>query len=166
MLLYISFMPDDNPPIKRSSELAPLSREHHEGLLFVWKIRQGLLLQIDHERLARFVQWFYTVIIVPHFEIEEKVLIPILGKKMSLKEQMLDEHAVVRKLVHEVAESPSTALFQRLAEVYNDHIRFEERILFKHIEVSVTPVELKALGLQLAEVTGEMPVWDDAFWLK
>ena len=29
-------------PIKRSKELVPLSKEHHEGLLFAWKIKQGL----------------------------------------------------------------------------------------------------------------------------
>ena len=29
-------------PLKRSKELAPLSREHHDGLLFAWKIKQGL----------------------------------------------------------------------------------------------------------------------------
>ena len=30
-------------PIKRSKQLAPLSREHHDGLMYVWKIREVLL---------------------------------------------------------------------------------------------------------------------------
>jgi hypothetical protein len=46
-------------PIKRSAALSPLSREHHEGLLFAWKIRQGLQKNIDPERISKFTKWFW-----------------------------------------------------------------------------------------------------------
>lgn len=155
-----------NPPIKRSRELAPLSREHHGGLLFVWKIKQGLVKEISPQRISAFVEWFWISELAPHFSKEENILLPVLGKKMSLKEQLLDEHAAIRKLLQEVTEAPTTGVLQRLIQAVDDHIRFEERVLFKHIEVSATEEEMKEIGAQLAEGTGEKAVWHDEFWMK
>ena len=45
-------------PLKRSQYLAPLSREHHETLLFTWKIKQGLSLKIELDRIVSFCNWF------------------------------------------------------------------------------------------------------------
>lgn len=157
-------MPQDNPPIKRSIELTPLSREHHEGLLFSWKIKQGLEKGIEATRIAAFVGWFWKVELCQHFKKEEEVLIPYLGKKMTLKERLLEEHALVRQLVDEVASAPTPILLLKLAEVVHDHIRFEERVLFKHLEVSLTPAELGQVGAALLEDARVMEAWPDAFW--
>jgi hemerythrin-like domain-containing protein len=155
-----------NPPIKRSTELAPLSHEHHEGLLFAWKIKQGLQKEISPQRIGAFVEWFWISELAPHFSKEENVLLPVLGKKMSLKEQLLDEHAAIRKLLQEATEAPTPGLLQKLVQAVDDHIRFEERVLFKHIEVSATEEQLKEIGAQLAEDSEEKAVWDDVFWTR
>ena len=44
----------DTNLIKRSKELAPLSPDHHEGLLFVWKIKQGLANKASFETLRNY----------------------------------------------------------------------------------------------------------------
>ncbi len=159
-------MPDANPPIKRSAELAPLSREHHKGLLFVWKIKQGLQKDIDTKRISAFVHWFWTVELAPHFQKEETLLLPALGKKMSLKERLLDEHAAIRKLMEDLQNHSTVELLQKLANAVHDHIRFEERVLFKHIEVSASAEELMEIGKALAVVKKKLPVWEDEFWVK
>jgi hypothetical protein len=89
-----------------------------------------------------------------------------LRKKMSLKEQLLDEHAAIRKLLQEATEAPTPGLLQKLVQAVDDHIRFEERVLFKHIEVSATEEQLKEIGAQLAEDSEEKAVWDDVFWMR
>ena len=38
-------------PLKRNPNLVPLSREHHYGLLFCWKLKQGLANGTDPEIL-------------------------------------------------------------------------------------------------------------------
>jgi len=60
-------------PIKRSKELAPLSREHHDGLLFAWKIKQGLANKTSIATLCSYTRWFWTNHMKPHFKDEEKV---------------------------------------------------------------------------------------------
>ncbi|HVG11408.1 MAG TPA: hypothetical protein VM843_00330 [Flavisolibacter sp.] len=159
-------MPDDNPPIKRSIELTPLSREHHEGLLFSWKIKQGLDKHIETSRISNFVSWFWKEELCQHFDKEEEVLLSFLGKKMTLKERLLEEHALIRHLVHDAEVSPTPALLLKLSEVVHDHIRFEERVLFKHLEVSLTAEELGQIGQQLLETTKVHSDWPDPFWLR
>ncbi|HEX6845465.1 MAG TPA: hypothetical protein VF144_00740, partial [Chitinophagaceae bacterium] len=86
-------------PLKRSKELAPLSREHHDGLLFVWKIRQGLANGTPVETLGDYTKWFWTNHIKPHFKDEEKVLVKFLPVDNALVKQMFKEHAEIRDLI-------------------------------------------------------------------
>jgi hypothetical protein len=46
-------------PIKRSEQLAPLSREHHDGLMYVWKIREGLKNGAAVGKLKQYTIWFW-----------------------------------------------------------------------------------------------------------
>lgn len=43
--------------LKRNENLKVLSREHHYGLLFSWKIREGLQKSIPTERMRPFVEY-------------------------------------------------------------------------------------------------------------
>ncbi|HEX4876854.1 MAG TPA: hypothetical protein VFV31_09305, partial [Chitinophagaceae bacterium] len=71
-------MKDEIKPIKRSKQLAPLSREHHDGLLFAWKIKQGIANNATVEQMRKFALWYWRQHIKPHFFQEEKILLPYL----------------------------------------------------------------------------------------
>ena len=58
-------------PIKRNKNIVPLSREHHATLLFCWKLKSGIQLGIDPERIQRYVNYFYEHELLPHFKKEE-----------------------------------------------------------------------------------------------
>ena len=153
-------------PIKRSKELAPLSREHHDGLLFVWKIKQGLANGTSIETLCNYTRWFWSNHLMPHFRNEEKVLIRFLPAENVLVQQMLKEHEKIRDLVFSLDKEPDPNSLQMLANLINDHIRFEERQLFAYAEENLTPE-------QLVEIYKEFPndphcntVWKDEFWIK
>src|SRR5688572_14989203 len=62
-------------PIKRSEQLAPLSREHHDGLLFAWKLRQGLAKAIPVETLSSYCIWYWKNHIKQHFHHEEDIIL-------------------------------------------------------------------------------------------
>lgn len=158
-------------PIKRSKELAPLSREHHNGLLFAWKIKQGLSNGTPLETLCNYTRWFWSNHLEPHFKDEEKVLVRFLPADNLLVQQMIQEHAQIRDLVISLDKEIEPNSLKLLSEYINAHIRFEERELFPYVEKTLTPE-------QLTEVYNDLPNdlhcntdpiaigWKDEFWVR
>ena len=64
----------DHAPIKRHQALVSFSKEHHFGLLLVWKIRQGLANAVSAERISRYVLFFFNEDLKFHFREEEELL--------------------------------------------------------------------------------------------
>ena len=119
-------------PIRRHYTLHPLSREHHHSLLLCWKIRTGVRKNIEPERIKKYIHWFYQNYLLPHFEMEEKYIFPILGNDHSLIKKTLKEHERLKRFF-ELPDGIKNNLSQIEAEL-NNHIRFEERILFNKIQ--------------------------------
>ncbi len=159
-------------PIKRSVELQPLSREHHDGLLFVWKIRQGLKNGTNTDKLVDFVSWYWKNHIRPHFYQEEKILIPfVLHSDLSIK--MKTEHENIREIIIDIDKDPVRGDLVRLSDLIEKHIRFEEREFFPYIESVLSPAQLADIHLQLESHTLEVHCnrptlnsWTDEFWVK
>lgn len=129
-----------NKAIKRHPGLVDLSREHHHGLLLSWKIRAGFSKNIEPERMKKYADWFFKTQLLPHFEIEEKYVFPILGESHELVHKALAEHRRLKRLFSS-DEDPVRSLSQ-IEEELEAHIRFEERVLFKEIQEKATPEEL------------------------
>ena len=149
-------------PIKRSPELAPLSREHHEGLLFVWKIRQGLKNKTDIAMINAYVRWFWKEILQHHMHKEEAVFLHLLPDDMQLF-RMSEEHIIITKLYEEIEEWNEEALLD-LASFIEKHIRFEERELFPHLEKTLSAFQLQEASQQLVQ-TPICNKWQDEFWI-
>ena len=156
-------MEQPKQPIKRSAELAPLSRDHHEGLLLGWKLRQGMKKGVDAARMATFVKWFWQVHLVPHFSKEETFLPPVLPNSHQLMQQMLEEHVNIKAKVDRISDSSTYDDLEALAETVNQHIRFEERVLFNEVEKRATAEQLLQLLQQLTDDKVEEE-WEDVFW--
>ena len=152
-------------PIKRSAQLTPLSRQHHEGLLFAWKLRQGIKFGIEGERMAAFVEWFWPLHLVPHFKKEEELLTPVLGSTSPLIQQMFAEHDTIRGMIEAVTPATPYPQFNLLADNITDHIRFEERTLFNEVEKAATPEQLQLIDVNLQDEKVDA-VWEDEFWVK
>ena len=150
-------------PIKRSPELAPLSREHHEGLLFVWKIRQGLKNKTNIAMINAYVLWFWKEILQHHIKKEDAIFLHLLPVDTYLL-RMSEEHVVIKKLFEENGELNEVALLN-LASFIEKHIRFEERELFPHLERTLTAIQLQKASQQLmpAKVCNK---WQDEFWIR
>ncbi len=144
----------------------PFSTEHYENLLFVGRIRQGLENKTDAVRISAFVNWFWQTQLASHMAKEEAVLLPLLTQNKALKEQLLNEHAAIRFLVREIHHASSVEFLHKLVQVISNHIRFEEQVLFKYIEVSATAKELRELEIKLAHEQGQPAVWQDPFWAE
>jgi len=134
---------ETDKPIKRSEFLKPLSREHHHGLLFCWKIRTGIKKNVEVSRIKKYSDWFYQNYLVPHFEVEEKYVFPILGNDNELIKKAISEHRKMKQLFESTAEfEKNCSLIQEELEA---HIRFEERVLFGEIQKIATAEQLLSI---------------------
>ena len=148
-------------PIKRHKALQPLSRQHHFGLLFSWKLRKGFSKNVPPERMMKFASWFYINEIKPHFSDEEKYLFPILDPSHELIERAMKEHRRIKRLFLDT-ENPERSL-HRLEEELDAHIRFEERVLFNEIQKAATPEQLRKIE-DIHEENESTPDYSDPFW--
>lgn len=153
-------------PIKRSESLMPLSREHHLGLLFCWKLRQGVKFEVPPDRIVPYVLFFFNKFLKDHFTEEEQQVFIYASDELAGK--AVAEHSNIKSLVQKI-ESDKAARTNSdllaLADMVDEHIRFEERVLFPHIETRVSKQELEMIGSHLStEVLTDD--YGDAFWVK
>ncbi len=155
-------------PIRRNENIVKLSKEHHFSLLFCWKIRQGIKMEIPASRIIKYVEFFKTNFLSPHFREEEKVLFAALNDKPV--EKAIKQHEEINSLISKLSKNTDTnpvKQLEKLANLVDDHVRYEERQLFPHIEKALNPTQLEEIGKQLNE---EHPLskdeYDDEFWVK
>jgi hemerythrin-like domain-containing protein len=143
--------------MKRSEHLIPLSRDHHAGLLFCWKIRAGISKGIDPIRISSYVGYYWNAHLKFHFE-EEEQLLP--------SDEMDEQHVVIRKQIAAVLgpEKNNVSALQVLEEMINAHIRFEERQLFPLLEKELSSAQLQEIGKALHEVPFK-DEYTDEFWV-
>lgn len=148
-------------PIRRHPGLQPISREHHQGLLLCWKIRTGLSKGIAPERIKKYIYWFYQEYLIPHFRIEEEYIFPILGNDHELVQKVIAQHRSLEQLFE--SDQSDMENLKAIEQELENHIRFEERVLFNEIQEKATFTELNKIN----EVHVEAPFeenTDDVFW--
>lgn len=149
-------------PIKRNENLQSISRDHHHGLLICWKIKTGLKKKIEPTRIKKYTDWFYENHLLPHFDVEEKYVFPILGNDHKLVKQALLEHEKLKTYFQ--AETNVLESLTFIESQLQDHIRFEERVLFNEIQEVASEQQLKEIMKHHAD--GKfLDNTIDAFWL-
>ncbi len=155
-----------NEPLKRNQNLLKLSRDHHAGLLFCWKIRQGVKYHIETGRMINYVKYFWNHHLATHFKEEEEFLFaPIQDKEVQ---KALHDHQKIRTFVDKIdvsgMENEDDVLLE-FADTVDDHIRYEERILFPHLQEKLSDQQLEMIAGQIVQE----PLTDDykdEFWKK
>lgn len=143
------------------------SREHHFGLLFCWKIRQGVKKDVDPERIKKYVLFFWDHHFAHHFKDEEAILFIVEQDPHCIRARA--EHDQLRELMQDITSHPAdTQALLLLADTVEKHIRYEERELFPHLETVLSHAQLKEIGDTLQELHAEKPTDDyaDPFWLS
>lgn len=156
-----------NKPLKRNENIQPLSREHHHGLLFCWKIKTGLKKDIEVNRIIKYVEYFYNAHLKSHFKEEEVLLFD------KVKHEMCDEaqkdHWEISELVTKIlsGENDIRSNLVELSNKVDDHIRFEERKLFPFLEETLTEADLTKIGEQLSRLHAlkSTEQFNDEFWV-
>lgn len=123
-------------PLFRNKNLISLSHDHHDGLVFASWIKQGILSKTDLQIIKERIKMFWESELEKHFEAEERFLFSELKREDIKRQQAEEEHLYIRSLIVRILieEKQSAKLFQALSFALTNHIRFEERELFPHIE--------------------------------
>lgn len=158
----------EKKPIKRNKNFVKLSKDHHFTLLFCWKIRNGIKFKVEYERIKNYVQYFWQYHLQPHFMQEETIL--FASVKDESVQRALDEHRQIAqqiKVLHAAVDNAANQL-SVLADMVDNHVRYEERELFPHIEKVLTNEQLENIGRQITAQHNPAlkDEFADEFWLK
>ena len=153
-------------PLKRHQAIVSFSKDHHYGLLLVWKIRQGLNSAVNPERISNYAIYFFKEDLEKHFREEEQLLFSKLADNDVLRKQAEAEHLVIYDLIAAIEENKYDALLlKQLADKLEKHIRFEERQLFIHLQNTISSAELESLENRFSNNSKAIEEkWEDVFW--
>ena len=137
-------------PIKRNAAIAELSKDHHAALLLIWNIRKAIKNSIEPDRISNYVVQFYENDLLNHFKEEEELLFIHLDASAPLRVQAEDEHKQIHLLIAGIRKNPGDKnLLETFATTLEKHIRFEERVLFNHLQDIIPPDKLSEIASAL-----------------
>lgn len=138
----------------RHPALQPLSREHHHALALCVLVERALH---DGTRtcaeLADEIRAAFDRQLRPHFEAEEKILLPAVEADDGLRElarRILAEHRELECLARQVQAVPGEESLRAFTSLLRSHVRLEENELFEHMQARLSAEALEELGGRLA----------------
>ncbi|QEC69205.1 hemerythrin domain-containing protein [Panacibacter ginsenosidivorans] len=140
----------EHKPIRRDKAFVSFSRDHHFGLLLVWKIRNDLKGNMDAKPISEYVLTFFDDNLNQHFKDEESLLFSKLPADDVLRKQAKTEHNKIYLLIESLRENnEDKELLKEFADLLEVHIRFEERVLFNHLQEKMDTDELEAIFISI-----------------
>ena len=137
--------------MKRSPELAPLSRDHHVALEHALRLRRATPEDVETV-VAAFLE-FFAADGERHFAREEEELVFVIPPdEAAARDRLLAEHAEIRSLARALGSRPEVEAAAGLGRLLALHVRFEERELFPMLEERLSAIELAELGRRLDTV--------------
>jgi len=156
----------DIKQIKRNGNIKVLSHDHHFGLLFCWKIRKGIIKNIALGRIRQYINYYWTNHLRQHFGEEEIFFYALVESSLCVRG--LSHHQAISDMIKiinaKIVDNPETYL--ALADIIDEHIRFEENELFPFMESVLSAEALAAIDAQLGNlhVTKTNDNYADEFW--
>jgi len=152
-------------PIKRNPAIVELSKDHHFGLLLIWKTREGLKKSIEPERISRYIIHFFETELKTHFKEEEELLFVEVAQNNKLRMQAEAEHKDIYELIENIRTTRGDKdLIQTFANTLEKHIRFEERQLFNYLQDNIPASTLSQIASELKSKEKTPTGWNDVFW--
>ena len=128
--------------MRRHRALQPLSRDHHNVLVHARRLR-GLDARFDAATARqRFLS--YWGVLALHLDEEERVLALRIADP-ALRQRLLDEHADLRRRAGGLAGATAEEQVE-LGRRLREHVRFEEDLLFPHLEGALAEDGLLAVA--------------------
>ena len=114
------------------------------------------------------MNFFWEQHLKEHFREEDALLFNRLDDELS--RQGKTEHLMLERRLHQLnhEENGNATEFLSFADLLTEHIRFEERVLFPHLETTLPESVLVSVGSYLSEQHKEpfAESYPDEFWAK
>lgn len=135
--------------MKRDLRLQGLSSDHHRALVLARRIRRACADDTADAAFIETVWAAYRDELQPHFDIEERLLLPALRAAGCAEVAVRTdaEHAALRDLVNRSRAGDAEAL-DEFGALLAAHVRFEERELFPLSEQKVSVAVLDAVAAE------------------
>ncbi len=138
---------NEHKPIKRHPSLVRFSREHHSGLMLVFKLRRGISNSVRASELTEEVISAYNSELVPHFLDEEENLFSAMSPDDPMRVRAEKDHHQIRNYISQMEKNAgSVELLSEFADLLESHIRFEERELFNRLQEILSEEQLKKIA--------------------
>ncbi|MBL7758391.1 MAG: hemerythrin domain-containing protein [Chitinophagaceae bacterium] len=136
----------------------PLREEHRYGLLFCWRVREGLKQGVDAQRISWYVRSFWSQHLSLHFKDEESALFRYQSTPVFQK--MLQDHLLLHDRIMKIisADFVQPGQLTELIHLLDEHIRFEEKELFQYLKTASHKDRELMSSLQLKHL------YPDEFW--
>lgn len=147
----------------------PLIEDHYFGRLFCWRVREGIKHGVDPQRIALYVQNFWQQSLCDHLKEEEMLLLtdhsnPVIQKVMGDHVFLCAQFTEISDLMHQV----NAHRLNSLAQTLDEHIRYEEKVLFPYLKNTMNHNLLKTIHSLLMEekksATKLKYLYADEFW--
>ena len=104
---------------------------------------------------------------LPHFQEEELVLFTPLNDRAVQK--AIKEHKRIKQQIKDLANCSGNHVCSRLtklADIVDEHVRYEERDLFPHLERTLNKEQLENIGKQIQKhhPSSLQDQYEDQFW--
>lgn len=136
--------------MKRDENLRTLSRQHYDDLLGCLLLKKGINKRTDPRTLKDFTLHFWNNDLEPHITKEEEKLLPYLANRRFNKAQidmLKADHELIRIIIDRIRmDGESIRLYEIFSNLVVQHIRFEERVVFKKIQEQLNQRELERIG--------------------
>jgi hemerythrin-like domain-containing protein len=148
--------------VKRSAQLAPLSRDHHLALVVARSLARA-----DAASAADAAERFVVYMAehgLEHFELEEAVLVPFMPDEERgrlLVARLRSDHDHLRNVWRRLLKAPlrpSIDLLHDLGSQLREHVRMEEEELFPYLEGALDPPALQEVADRLEHKRDRAPV--------
>jgi hemerythrin-like domain-containing protein len=136
--------------MKRDVSLQPLSRHHHDALMACLMIEKGVRKQTDLKVLQDFTRQLWDKDLNDHFKLEETHLVPSLRQKQFpeyILQSLLRDHELLRVLSARILNGGASYKgFLAFSTLLEQHVRFEERLVFEKAQEMLPEQELRQVG--------------------
>lgn len=128
--------------MKRDRGLQGLSSDHHHALVLARKAASGA------SDAAALVREAWQRELRPHFDVEEQLLLPALAAagEAELVARTRREHEQLAGFVAALDGGDPAAALEGFGRALEEHVRFEERVLFDTAQRVLDPAALAAVG--------------------
>ena len=133
--------------MKRADQLAPLSREHHQGLVVAQhaiQLRADAELALIQEKWHNLKQHLHDI--EEHFQIEERYILEPLREFEECEDmvaQIYSEHQYLRDFAVQPVGGDLDIL-QAVGNLLKSHIKYEEKTVFPTAQELLSEFQLNA----------------------